>query len=689
VFKPVPLTLLSLSLTAASLPQLVWAQTPPPILDPAPSPDAPKEIFTPDFFTQFTPRTASDMVERVPGFTVSGQDGRGRGFGQADLNLLINGRRPSSKSSSANQILGRIPAKNVVHIEILDGAALDIPGLSGQVANIITRTSNKLSGTWRYSPRFEEGTAPQLLGGSLSVVGALGNLDFTASFRSEQFTRSQDGFEQFFDASGVRLQDRLEDLNFRRTTPTIDVNLTWSPDNGHIANLNLSTALENRNSSTIEDFVVLAGDDLSGQSQNFNGEDEWTYEISGDYALPVGPGTLKIIGLNRFENSDQDDRFLSLLNGEAPSLSIFENNQDEGETIGRLEYNFKPRPKHDIQISAEGAFNFLESDTSLFETGDTDAELENVRVEEERAEGNITHSWTLSDKFSLQTSVGAEYSRLAVVSTDEPAREFVRPKGFISASYEASPSYTFRARAEREVGQLNFGTFVSDVNFTDDIATAGNSLIVPTQQWNTSLELQRFDDKIISGTLRLFAEFIEDPINQILFPDGNQGPGNLDNAFRYGAEVNGTWLLDTYGFTGGRIDFEAGLRDSTIDDPISNVSRALNRTELWNFRIDLRHDIPSTPYAWFARVDLRRRSDDFRVDEFRGGNLVEPNTRIGVEHKGFFGMNLELRLDNLLNTSFNRPRTLFDPDRSGEITGFENFDRFRGRRFIITLSDTF
>ena len=647
------------------------------------------ESYAPDFFTQFQPRTASDMIERVPGFTVSGQDGSGRGFGQANLNLLINGRRPSSKSSGANEILDRIPAENVVRIDILDGASLDIPGLSGQVANIITETSNKLSGNWGYRARFEEGTEPQILEGNISIIGARGNLDYVVSFDSEQFTRTNEGFEQFFDADGVQIQERLEDISTLRTRPTLDVNLTWTPDNGHVANLNLSGGLGNRNDFTIEDFNVLAGDELSGQSQSFRGRDEIEYEIGADYALPLGSGTLKFIGLHGFENSDRSNLFTEFLDGQAPTISLFENDIDEGEFIGRVEYNFKPAPKQDLQISTEGAFNFLESDTVLFETGDIEDTLENVRVEEQRAEANLTHSWNLSERLNFQTSLGAEYSRLAVVSTDEPAREFVRPKGFFSASYKVSPAYTFRARAERAVGQLDFGIFVSTVNFTEDTANAGNSLIVPTQQWNTSLEVQRFDDKVISGTLRLFAEFIEDPIDQILFPDGEQGPGNLDSALFYGAEINGTWLLDHLGFKGGRIDFEGALRDSSIDDPITGLSREINETEHWEFQIDLRHDIPNTDYAWFARVQMDRESDDFRIDEFFNGNITEPNLRFGVEHKNFLGMNVELRLDNILNRAFNRERTIFSPDRTGQIIETENFDRFRGRRLSISISDTF
>jgi len=76
--------------------------------------------YEPDYFSQFQPNTARDMVARIPGFALEGGEGGERGFGQASLNILINGRRPSSKSSGAGEILGRIPnspeAGNIVPV---------------------------------------------------------------------------------------------------------------------------------------------------------------------------------------------------------------------------------------------------------------------------------------------------------------------------------------------------------------------------------------------------------------------------------------------------------------------------------------------------------------------------------------------------------------------------------------------
>jgi len=55
-----------------------------------------RESYAPEDFDRFAPRTALDMARQVPGFPIDQGDGD-RGFGQADTNILINGRRISGK----------------------------------------------------------------------------------------------------------------------------------------------------------------------------------------------------------------------------------------------------------------------------------------------------------------------------------------------------------------------------------------------------------------------------------------------------------------------------------------------------------------------------------------------------------------------------------------------------------------
>jgi len=445
--------------------------------------------FEPAYFSQFQPNTARDMVGRIPGFVIQGGGGGDRGLGQASLNILINGRRPSSKSSDAGDILGRIPANKVERIDIVDGTSLDIPGLSGQVANITT-SDGKLSGSWEYNARFEEGTEPQLLEGEFSLSGSRNNLEFVASVDIGQFTFTEVGEEQFFDGSGNLVEDRQEDIFFAGNRPDISLNLTYTPDNGHVANLNLSGGLWNRRNGSREAFEAILPQGNTGMSLSDNGEDEYNYEIGADYAFPAGDGTLKLIGLHRFEDSEFNSSFRNFLIGEPEFRSDFDRFDEEAEYIARAEYNWETGDKHDWQVSWEGAFNSLDS-TTQFSDNDTPLTEDNVRVEEKRTEGFVTHNWKFSDKITLQTSIGTEYSELGAVTSPNPAGKFFRPKGFISASYDASDKHIWRTKLERGVGQLNFGTFVSSVNLTEDIQNTGNTGIVPTQFWNGEIELER------------------------------------------------------------------------------------------------------------------------------------------------------------------------------------------------------
>lgn len=651
--------------------------------------------FKPAYFSQFQPITARDMVERIPGFTIQDDSGGERGLGQANLNILINGRRPSSKSSDAEDILGRIPVKNVERIDIVDGASLDIPGLSGQVANIITR-GGELSGSWEYAARFEDGTEPQLLEGELSLSGSRGNLEFVASIDIGQFTFSEVGTEQFFGGDGTLIEDRDEDLYYATERPSADLNLTYTPDNGHIANINLSAQLVNLRNGVRESFLAVTEDGNSGASLADGGEDEFEFEIGGDYAFPMANGNLKLIALHRYEDSDFDNSFQNFPIGAANFRSDFDRFDEEGEFIGRGEYSWKPKNgPGDWQISWEGAFNYLDSTTEFSNTF-TDVIRENVRVEEKRTEANVTHSRALTPKINIQGSLGAEYSQLAVTTLDEPSRNFFRPKGFLSASYDVSDKHVWRAKLERGVGQLDFGTFVSSVSLTDDIRNTGNPQIVPTQFWNGEIELERKGGGAVSGTAKVYARLIEDPIDRILFindpdnpDDDTEGPGNLDSALQYGIQGNMTWLFDNMGAEGLRLELSGGVNDSRIDDPVTDQSRKINSTLNWYYDISLTHDFPNSNWAYSAGIEQVDQSIFFRRDQSSKTSFVGPENFISLTHKDVLGVRVDVFLQNIVPFKTQRERLVYNGDRLGELIRRETYSRQRGRRIGVVISDTF
>ncbi len=655
--------------------------------------------FTADYFSQFAPQTAADMVARIPGFEISGGGGQ-RGFGQASVNILINGQRPSSKSQGPREILEQITADTVVKIDILDGASLDIPGLQGQVANIIVR-AGELSGSWRYNARFRERSEPQYLEGGVTLTGQRGDLSFSTQIDIGQFILDEIGDEQFSLPDGTIFEDRNERLTLSDQRPNVNLSLGWTPEAGglagHVANLNLSASLSNRDTRVREDFRALTDDGRTGRSKLATGEDEFQYEIGADYALPVGPGELKFIGLYRNEDSDFPTRFVISEEGETPLRRTIFRDDIETESILRAEYSFIPAQDHTLQFSGEYALNTLESDT-LFTFSEFDDFSDFVEVEENRFEGFITHGWKLSDKFNLQTSIGAEYSEIDVLSIDAPPRDFVRPKGTISASYTLSPEWTFRSRIERRVGQLGFGNFVSTVNVTDENANEGNDEIVPDQSWVFGAEVQRNIAVGLSGTVSAELQLREDIIENIRFTNGTPndrsddtfGPGNIDRGNRYSVEADLTWVLDELVTPGLRLGLQGGVFESALDDPITGESRAFSGNTHWFYDVEFRYDLPNSPWAFEGEIERNGQHPSFRVNERSQNRFIRPEIELAVIHKNLFGIQWTVGVQNIADFKFKRERQIYDTDRLlGEIIREEAFTRRRGRRVIIELTDTF
>lgn len=648
------------------------------------------QSYTPDYFTQFAPQTAADMVARLPGFEIRGGEGGQRGFGQASLNILINGRRPSSKSSGANQILRRIPANNVTRIEIVDGSTLDIPGLSGQVANIIAKTG-ELSGSWNYALRFEKGSQPQLGDGDISFSAKKGRLEVVGGLDFGQFIFTEDGEETFFDGNGNVVQDRVEKLGFNNQRPAANLNLTLLRDNGDVANLNLSGRRENRNILVQETFIDRTDDALSGASTLENGEDRDRFEISGDYSLDAAligqNGRLKLIALHRTDTLDLTNRLLFGTPDTGEINQTFLRDDIETEYIARAEYTWETGETNDWSLAFEGALNALESDTNVFGDGLDDTE-DTVRVEEDRLQTNLARSWALNPRLNAQASIGAEYSIIDVTTNDADAQSFFRPKGFANLSYKLDDEWTLRGQVERSVDQLNFGTFVSTVNLTEGTANSGGN-IVPQQKWQAEIEIERQNATGLSGRAKVFYDIIEDPIEQILFDDGTQGPGNLENnAQAYGIEGNVTWVLDDV-LKGLRFSADGLIADSSIEDVITGDQRSTNNQTLWNYDIEARWDIDGTPFAIETELEQGRRARRFRIEEIVENRFDVPEFEISFIHKDLFGMQWTAKFQNILDFELRRERQIFNETRNGDLLQRELARRTRGQRFSIEVTDTF
>jgi hypothetical protein len=647
------------------------------------------------YFSQYAPVTAADMVAQVPNFTLTQIDSK-RGLGQGGVNVLINGVRLTGKDNDAQSALTRIPAASVEKIEILSGASLNIPGLSGTVANIVTN-SNEFSGSWKYSAEVQKRSRANLFGFEGSVSGSRGPFEYVIGFESSPFRDTEVGPEEITNGLGQIIEIRDERALAFEDNPKVSAEFSYLPANGHVAHLNANIQLTNFRfeESSLQTAMTSAG--VNGQRLTGTGEDGWNGELGGDYAFDVGSGNLKLIGITRHTDLDLTDTFRIFDFVGNDDTSIFTQASKSGETIARGEYSFKQDETLDWQVAVEGAFNFLEIDATLAETDASGTLIpipfpdSSSRVEEKRAEANVTNNWKVSENLILQASAGVEFSELSQSGPSGLTREFVRPKGFLSTTYTASESLNIRAKIERTVGQLDFDTFISSVSLADDLANAGNPEIVPAQSWDGEIEFEKTLSNGVSGTVKLYSQKIEDVVDRIPLPNGGDAPGNIDNADVLGVELVGTVLLDNFGIEGARLDLEIAAEDSSVTDPLTGLDRRFSAGLVNSYTIDFRHDIPNSNWAWGGSAVGYRESANFRLNQISHFTEAGPDVEAFIEHKDILGLTVRADVKNLLSSDLRNVRNLFGGSSRavGSFIGSESRVRTPAPRYGISISGTF
>lgn len=649
--------------------------------------------FTAEFFTEFAPRTAIDMLVQVPGFQIREGDLSQRGLGQGGANVLINGERLTGKTSVRAQ-LGRIPSETVTKIEILDGTSLDIPGLSGQVANIVTESDGGTSGTWSWSPQFRPQLPGNLGTAKVNVTGTKGNLSYSAELRNESFRNGHWGPEFVTLADGRQIERRDERAWYYGDTPGAALDLSWKPKDEHIGNLNLEYNQFNFNGRENSDRVALEPEGQDLLTRFSNAEDEWNASAGADFEHPLGPGKLKTTGYYRAEHSPTISRYdeFDPVIGQTSGSRYFRT-ADEGEAILRSEYSLSPKEGHDWQVALEGAFNFLDIEAELFVFDGTDyapidVSDQNSRVEEDRAEITLTHNRPLSAEWKVQASLGMEYSVLS--QTGGLEREFVRPKGFVTATYAPTEDLNIRFNLSREVGQLNFFDFISATDVRDDFDSTGNINLVPQQSWSGFAEYDRDFGQGNVFKIRLFAEQIEDLVDRIPIGMSGDAVGNIDSAFRYGVNINGTLKSERFGYKGHQLDYVLNLAQSHVDDPLTGEERQLNNTGTSYWEISYRHDIDGTDWAWGAYMEQFVNAPVYRLNTINDFHFNGPWGSAFIEHKDFYGLKVRANLRNLFDATDDFERQVFTNRRDIGVLDFtESHSREFGRFVSFEVSGTF
>lgn len=663
--------------------------------DGAPAPaSTTRSTFTPEDFARFAPRSALDMARQVPGFSIREGDGA-RGLGQADTNVLLNGRRISGKSNGPVEALRRISAEDVARLELVDGASLDIGGLTGQVLNVVTRSSGRITGQYRYSPEFRSfGTPARLLNGSIALTGGGAKSEWTMALRNDSNRRGNEGIEQVFDGTGAPAGTRDEKANFNSDRLSLSGSFTRSADNGNVLNLTGQTQGYFFRETEVS-RINTPGAPVDRVRDLRRTEDEFNFEVGADYEFVAGPGRLKLIAYHRYEDSPFTNAVVTtFVDGSVPQGSVFVQDADEAETILRSEYTFGAAGGN-LVAAIEGVRNYLDI-TSALEVRDSAGDLQPAplpgasdRVDEDRIDAGLTYSRALAATLQLQMSAGGEYSRLSQAGPQGLTRTFWRPKGFAALDWKASRALNLAGRIERVVGQLDFFDFIASVDLDQDREDVTNANLVPEQSWVYELEASWRLGALGNVNLRGFVEDIEDIVDQIPIEGGGQAPGNLPSARFYGLEGNATLLSDGLGWRGTRLDLGAAWTESEVRDPLLGTLREVSGNDLFDLNVNIRHDVPDTAWAFGGTTEWGKNARNVRLDEVFLNQPSFAFVSAFVENKDVAGMTMRARVGNLAGQRDRFSRTVFADRAAGQVAFSERRDRRFGTIFSFDVEGSF
>jgi hypothetical protein len=661
---------------------------------PASASGAARQVYAPADFARYAPKNAYDMLNQVPGFRIRDNEEL-RGLGQATGNVLFNGERPSNKADDMYTQLSRIPAGNVERIEIVDGATLDIPGLSGQVANIVYR-ADAFSGQFSWKPEFRAHyTDPLFTRGDVSARGRTGAIEYEVALNNDGARRSGAGGPTWiYDRNDNIIERRSEIWNTHYDTPKLSGRITWDPAGDTVVNFG---GHYQRIYDRYYEDGVRTGPGLPNRLRTvYENEDGWNYEVSGDYQFGIGPGKLKLIGLRRFFHEPYAQEIVTTPDDGTPAKGDrFAQTGDVGETIARGEYQWTMFGG-DWQLSGEAAFNTLDNVAWTGVLGpdglfvDQPFEGGTGGVSEDRYEGLLSFGRKLTDKLNFQVVAGAERSTITQTGVNGLTRTFFRPKGSISLAWTPSDDFDVSVKLRRRVLQLSFYDFLARAFLNDGNQNESNNDLRPQQDWTYEAEINKKFGAWGSTKLQLIHRDVEDRVDVIPIGENGEAVGNIAKAKVYAIDWTSTINLDPAGLKGVKVDTRVLYQDTSLRDPFTGEKRQYSGLNDTFVSLGLRHDIAGTDWAWGGNAEYSHYQPNYRrnqTDKVWEGPVW---ASVFVEHKNVMGLTVRAQISNIANARSKRDRTVYTGVRGASPVSFvEERDRLIGPIFAFSVRGKF
>jgi hypothetical protein len=637
------------------------------------------------FFAPAQPYSAFDMIARLPGFSFDGGDSEVRGFAGAGGNVLIDGKRPTSKQESLEAVLKRIPARSVERIELIraGAAGVDMQG-KALIANVVRVREATTRG------RFEAGaslhrngdTAPRL---ATELTRRSGDrlTELSASVGREIDDEKGQGPERRFSPTGALLRDATYRENKGAKVAEAAAGHERDLAGGR---LRLDGSL--RSERARADILEVASFPALSSEVVVERENISEHEVGGHFDRPLKDRwALETLALHHATRIRTGDEAV-----EGSDVTTTRVASDARETIARGLARRKGETTT-LELGAEAALNVLDSHSGLSDNGvDIALPAANVRVEERRTEAFATLAWRATPALTIEGGMRLETSKLTQSGDSTLSKSFVYPKPRLLLTWAADERNQIRLEVERRVGQLDFADFVSSTSLTSNSITAGNPDLEPDRAWRLSATWER---RFASdGALALTARYdaISDALDRVpvIGPSyAFDAPGNIGDGRRTVVQLDASLPLERLGVRGGLLKTTLTFNQSRVVDPTTGRGRRLSNEEPFEGAIHFTQDLPALRARWGVDAFLAEEEYEFRFDEVKH---ERQQTRYGVfaEFRPAPAWNLRLRADNLTSGKVSRRREQYaGPRGAAAVRRIETREMDHGPYAGVTLQRAF
>jgi outer membrane receptor for ferrienterochelin and colicins len=662
-------------------------------------------VYDEKFFRTYAVVTARDMIERIPGMTgvfpaAGVQVEAKRGLRSETDQVLIDGKRNTGKNFNVADYLERIPATQVLRIEVITGNVKEIDStVGGRVVNVVMRTGGtKGSGTFVAGFIYLSSNQAHP-SGQLSYNYESGPWSATVGLETRARLQPVDVTESRTLPNGIQTS-RLDEVRARdRQEYTARARVGYALDGGENLQFNLFQfyyPIIDKDTTRVTGLLPPSLGQLSAIEDRTEGYDE-KFELTGDYVKPLGKDS-KFLALGVYNRNSivRDSENFNVLDFATPQTGGDTRNEVRTEKILRGTFQTSFSPTQQFEIGVEGAITSLDKDLDFFNLingrrVDTRVFNSDTMIKEDRVEVFSTYTWQPFNGVEIEPGLAAEFSWLDQKGGDVISnRKFKFIKPSLNVWYNLAERNRVFLSAVRDVGQLTFEDFAASFVREDNEVVAGNPDLVPEKAWVVELgnEYRLSDDAglvQVKGFYRKVQDvndrvplFLPDALGRKPLLPNSSGPGNLGSGKTYGVRFETSLKLAKLDLFDGVLSGTYVRQTSMVTDPFTNRTRRFGKQPKYEYSLNFRHDVQ----AWKITYGLEYNkfgpfveSDLARFDRRTTGG----DARFFVERQLGRGLILRIFNGNAFRITNTRDRTLF---AAGQASGRPTSVEFRREKPI-------